>query len=602
MTGSKTLQAAVLGAALALCFTAELTATQPREPGEMESVVVTATRSPEQFADIAGSVSVITREDIRLTVAEDLPELLRLQAGLDVIRTGGAGAQTSVFLRGGNSNHVLVLIDGVRVSSAHTGAYAWEQLPLNQVERIEIVRGPRASLYGSDAIGGVIQVFTRKAPRPHLRLTAGSYGTGELAAGLGFEEPGHFLALGAAYRRTGGFSAQNESGFSFHPDKDGLAAWNLSANGSAGVGGGRLNYLLLASDNETDFDEGVADARQVVAALTFQGTVEPGWDYRVQAGLTDDGLVSDFGFFTSDFQSRRYELSWLNRVSLRQGSIGFGMEFHDESGASASSYDARRDNSGLFLLWDRPLARTDLQLSARMDDNSEFGSEFTWQAALGAEVGATGKLTGLAGTAFRAPSLSEQFSPGFGGLYRGNPRLRPESSETLEVIYRRTLGGSAFASVSAYRTEVADLIAFTGEDFGAINVDRVEIRGLELALGLGSASWNLDASVTLQDAQDRVTGGKLLRRPDRKASLALDHMFANGAWLGADWFVSGGRLDLGNRALPGYGVLSLRGGLILKGDLTLEARLENALDRDYEPALGFNSPGRSLYVSLGWEP
>ncbi len=593
---------AAVSAALIVLFATDIAAAPDPDASTMETVVVTATRNPEQLADVTGSVSVITSEDIRLTVAEDLPELLRLEAGVDIVRTGGAGAQTSVFMRGGNSNHVLVLIDGVRVSSAHTGAYAWEQLPLNQVERIEIVRGPRASLYGSDAIGGVIQVFTRKAPRHYLRVTGGSHGTAELAAGLGFQGPGHDLALNAAYRSTDGFSAQNEAGFSYHPDDDGLEAANLSVNGSTGLGDGRLSYLLLASEHETDFDEGVSEAEQLVAALTWQDSFGPAWDYRLQAGLTDDDLASDFGFFTTGFDARRIELSWLNRLRLDSASIAFGLDFDDESGRSTGNYDEDRHNAGLYLLWDRPLAAAGLQLSARLDDNSEFGSEFTWQAALARDVGESGRLSGLAGTGFRAPSLGEQFSPGFGGLFQGNPQLRPESSESLELIYRQEMGADAFLSVSAYHTEVDDLIAFTGENFGAVNIDRAEIRGLEIGFGLAGGAWNLDASITLQDTEDEGTGMSLLRRPDEKASITLDHVFDNGAWLGADWFVSGGRLDVGGQELPGYGVLSLRGGVALPRNLALEARLDNMLDRDYQPAAGFNSAGRSLFISLGWSP
>ena len=184
-------------------------------------LVVTPSRMPEARDRTLAPVSVISREDIRQSAAQDLFELLRLQPGVDIVRTGGPGTQTSIFLRGSNSNHVLVLVDGVRVSSANTGAYAWEQLPLNQVERIEIVRGPRGSLYGSDSIGGVIHIFTRSRPEPYARVTAGSYGTAEFEGGLGFEGEYTRLSLNAGYRDVKGFSAQDENGFSYDPDDDG---------------------------------------------------------------------------------------------------------------------------------------------------------------------------------------------------------------------------------------------------------------------------------------------------------------------------------------------------------------------------------------------
>ena len=185
---------------LSLVFSLSIQA-EDSEPYELKpDMVVTPSRVAESLSDTLASVSVITREDIEFSVAEDLFELLRLQPGVDIVRNGGPGAQTSVFLRGSNSNHVLVLIDGIRVGSSNTGAYAWEQLPINQVERIEIVRGPRGSTYGSDSIGGVIQVFTRSSPDPYARITAGSYGTSEFEGGFGFEGERTKLSINAGYR------------------------------------------------------------------------------------------------------------------------------------------------------------------------------------------------------------------------------------------------------------------------------------------------------------------------------------------------------------------------------------------------------------------
>ncbi|NIP17383.1 MAG: TonB-dependent receptor [Xanthomonadales bacterium] len=592
-------------ATVALAALACITTARPSEPEEtleLEHLVVTASRRSEPAFEAAGSVTVISGEEIRASLAEDLVEVLRLQAGIDMVRTGGPGAQTSLFMRGGNSNHVLVLVDGVRVSSPHTGAYAWEQLPLNQVERIEIVRGPRASLYGSDAIGGVIQVFTRRELGRRMRLTAGSHDTVELEAGLGFGSQHANFGISAAHRETDGVSAQNPGGYSYHPDNDGLEASNAAINGSWETGPGTLGFMLLASRSETEFDEGVSDARQSLAALAWDGSLKPGWEYRLQAGWADDELDSDFGFFATGFASTRFDLSWQNRLQLAGGSLGFGLDYHDETGVSAGSYDVGRDNAGLYLLWEPRLSTVDVQMSARLDENSEFGSEFTWQASAARDVGRSGRLTGLAGTAFRAPSLGEQFSPGFGGLFAGNPLLRPESSETLELVYRHRLGPAATLSISAHDTRVSQLIAFSGPGFGAINVDNASLRGIEFEYSLGTEDWSIRASATLQEAEDRATGGALLRRPDRKASLAIDRRFAGGAWIGGDWFVSGSRLDVGNRELPGYGIFSLRGGYPLSQSLRVELRLENLLDADYEPAAGFNGLERSGFLSLNWQP
>lgn len=185
-------------------------------------LVVTPSRRVESLSEALASVSVLTRDDIERSAAEDLTDLLTTLPGVDVVRSGGPGAQVSVFLRGSNSNHVLVLIDGVRASSSNTGSYTWEQLPVNQVERIEVVRGPRGSLYGSDSIGGVIHVITRTSTAPYGRATVGSYGTAEFEGGLGHEGENSRFSLNAGYRDVEGFSAQNENGFSYDPDDDGF--------------------------------------------------------------------------------------------------------------------------------------------------------------------------------------------------------------------------------------------------------------------------------------------------------------------------------------------------------------------------------------------
>jgi vitamin B12 transporter len=572
------------------------------DPPDMEHLVVTASRHAESIFEASGSVSVITAEDIQRSAAEDLVEVLRLQAGVDIVRTGGAGAQTSVFLRGSNSNHILVLVDGVRVASPHTGAYAWEQLPLNQVERIEIVRGPRASVYGSDAIGGVIQVFTRPEKTTRARLTAGSHGTRELEAGLRVGGAAAGLSLSAARRETDGFSSQNPGGFSYHPDDDGLVTSNASINGDLALDNGSLGFRLLASRNETEFDEGVSEARQTVAAVTWENRLKPGWEQRLQLGLTDDELASDYGFFTTGFSSSRHELSWHHQLKLQTASLGFGLDYHDDSGDSRDSYSADRHNTGAYLILDRPTRLADVQVSARLDDNSEFGDEFTWQVATSLDIGPRGRITGMAGTAFRAPSLSEQFSPGFGGLFAGNPQLLPETATAFELLYRhRPVAGSQW-SVSAYQNRVKQLITFSGQDFAAINLDRARLRGVEAEYTRFTASWKFSINASLQDAEDRATSEALLRRPRKKAALEIDRTFANGAWAGLDWFVSGDRLDVASHRLPGYGILSLRGGLPIAPNLQIELRVENLLDRDYEPVAGFNSPGRSGFLSLHWRP
>jgi vitamin B12 transporter len=567
------------------------------------NLVVTPSRMVESLSDSLASVSVISRAEIELSVAQDLFELLRLQPGVDIVRSGGPGAQTSVFLRGSNSNHVLVLIDGVRVSSANTGAYVWEQLPLNQVERVEIVRGPRGSLYGSDSIGGVIHVFTRSSPDPYARATGGSYGTAEIEGGLGYEGENTRISVNAGYRHVDGFSAQNPNGFSYNPDDDGYKNANLSIKGSTESSYGRWQYSFLGLDSESEFDQGVSDTRQYLAALAFHGSFSADWDYQLLGGYTKEKLHSDFEFFTTGFKSKRYELSWQNQYNTGQDSqLSFGLDYYRENGESQYAWDESRNNTGLFASYDHFFDRLHLQLGGRYDDNSRFGNKFTGQAALGYDIGEDWQILGSYGSAYRGPNLNEQFSPGFGGLFAGNPDLDPESSTSGELGLRWRHDTAGMFSASAYRTDVKDLIAFNGELFQAINIDKARLEGIELEYSFSRTHWQLNANATFQSTEDRSTGESLLRRPDQKGSISLDYHFTNGSWLGLEWFHSGKRKDFGGITLDSYDLLNLRAGWAFSPAWQLELRGDNLADENYQPAYGFNAAGRSWYISLAWKP
>jgi len=593
----------IAAAVLAVCAAGPIAAEESETLELKPNLVVTPSRMPEALDRALAPVSVITREDIRLSAAPDLLELLRLQPGVDIVRTGGPGTQTSVFLRGSNSNHVLVLVDGVRVSSANTGAYSWEQLPVHQIERIEIVRGPRGSLYGSDSIGGVIHIFTRSSPEPYARVTAGSHGSAEVDGGLGYQGEYTRLSLTAGYRDVDGFSAQNPAGFSYHPDDDGHRSASLGLKGSTEAGHGRWQYSLLAIDTESDFDQGVSEARQSIAAIGFHGDFSPTWDYELLAGYLRDDLFTDFEFFVTDFESRRYEFSWQNHLDLGDGhQFSFGLDYYRENGWAAESWDESRDNAGAFASYDRRFDRLHLQFGGRLDDNSRFGRKLTGQAAIGYDLSDRWQLTGSYGTAFRGPNLSEQFSPGFGGLFAGNPDLNPESSVSGELGLRWQHERLGRFSASLYRTDVDDLIAFNGEYFQAINVDRARLEGLELEYTLARDGWLLGANATLQDTEDRATGLALLRRPGEKGSVTLTRQFGDGSWVGAEWFYSGAREDFGGVTLPAYHLLNLRAGWAFAPAWRLELRAENLADEAYEPAYGFNGAPRSWFVSLAWLP
>jgi vitamin B12 transporter len=308
-------------------------------------------------------------------------------------------------------------------------------------------------------------------------------------------------------------------------------------------------------------------------------------------------------FYTTGFKSSRYEFSWQNQYSSGQnGKLSFGLDYYRENGQSQDTWDENRNNLGAFASYDYFFEKLHVQLGGRYDDNSRFGGKFTGQAALGYDIGDAWQIMGSYGSAFRGPNLNEQYSPGFGGLFAGNPDLDPESSRSGEVGLRWYNDSLGSLTASLYRTKVKDLIAFEGELFQAINLEKARLKGIELDYTLSRDGWLLGANATFQDTENRETGESLLRRPDQKGSISLDRRFANDSWLGLEWFYSGKRKDFGGITLDSYNLLNLRAGWVFKPGWQLELRGDNLADKDYEPAYGFNSAGRSFFISLAWKP
>lgn len=587
---------------------AELIQSESNQPESNQSVlalpdplVVTATRTQQSLSDTLANVAVIDRELIERSQAQSLLELLRLQAGVDVVRTGGPGGQTSVFMRGANSNQVLVLIDGVRVASATSGLFQFENLPLEQIERIEIVRGPRASVYGSDAIGGVIQIFTRRHVKPTVRLGYGSDDQYQASVVGGWQHDSGAVSGSISWRDSNGFSSQNMAGFSFDPDDDGFENLGVNLNGDLQLGPGSLNWSALVTDAEAQFDQGISDGQQQVYALGYK-LVRPDWQHAAQLSYNRDELDSDFGFFSSAFNSERLQFSWLSSVQLNSAlQLSAGVDVYKEWADDEVNFDDNRHNLGVFVLSDWRLGAHAVDASLRIDDEERFGSELTGSLAYGYQLNDQLQASASYGRGFRAPDFNQLFSPGFGGQFAGNPNLEAETSDAYDIGLRWQQGRHRL-SLSGFYQQIDDLIDFTGVNFQAVNVARAEIKGLELEYQFNHARWLTSVTATLQDPQNDISGAKLLRRPDEKASLSVDRLFGNGSWLGVEVFYSGSTTDVGAVVLADYVLVNLRAGFQFARQWRLEARVENLFDENYTQAVGFNTRDLAGFVGLRWQP
>jgi len=609
-----TIQQAALAAAISIALSPSCFADEAQR-NTLDTVQVTANRIEKPVAETLASVTVITREDIELAQAPDLINLLSRQAGVDIARNGGPGQASTLFLRGTNSSHTLVLVDGVRVNAATQGVIDFAHIPLAQIDRIEIVRGPRAALWGSDAIGGVVQIFTRDASRGFFEARLGSAQLAGATAGFGVARNGSSIGLSVGGERREGFSATNEAAFGYDPDVDGYRNQNFAARGKTVLGSQTLSFTGMVTDADVDFDagtsvpgEGQTAALNRVFGLGLGGPISDRWSHALTLGRSSEDL--DTPAYYSRFGSTRDSLDWVNSLALREGqSLGFGLNWSRESGYSDEGFqgfEKSRRNAAAFATWQGEFGAYTLDASLRHDDNSQFGGASTGNLAWGWRANDSLRLRASWGQGFRAPNFNELYYPGFEidedlFLFAGNENLKPERSRSAEVGVDWQITQAQSLGISAYRTRINDLIAFAGFLFEATNIRSAAIDGVELDYMLTRGALAIRANATWQDARDKDSGDRLLRRANRKLHASADYAFANGASAGLDVSVLSPRPDFGGSLLPGYSRIDLRASAPLARGWVVEARVENVGDTDYELVQGYNTPGRTGVVNLRWQ-
>ena len=566
------------------------------------NVVVTATRTPTPESEILVPVLTITREDIERSLAIDAADLLRFQAGLDIARNGGPGQPASLFLRGTDSNHTIVMIDGVRVNPGTIGGAPLENVAPESIERIEIVKGPRSTLYGSDAIGGVVNIFTR-----------GAYADGvEAFAGSGrYETRAVSLSGGKQFERGGlGFSASslNSSGFATRQGSStdrGYENLSLSLQGRWLAGPVELRARAWRASGTTEYSDFVltpvdSDFKDSTAVIEAAFAARDDW--RMRFGATVMQNVIEQNQSADHVRTRRDSLEWQNDLALSQhNSLTFGAlasREHVVTSEFGSGYDVETDAILGYVENRLEFGRHNLLLAAGYMDHDTAGGRGTWNVDYGFDLNGGVRLLAAAGTAFRAPDSTDRF--GFGG----NPDLLPETSRNLEVGLQWHRGTSERFTFSAFRNDIDNLITFVVTDpvtFDGINqnVERARIDGIEASYRRSGASWQLRVAATLQDPRNLTDGTDLLRRSRESLTVSFVKSFSRYQ-LGCDVLTDGARMDFGFPAavrLAPYTLVNLTGRIAVTPQLDLDARIENALDERYELASGYNTPRRGLFVA-----
>jgi len=587
-------------------------------PLDLEQQVVTATRTAQTAQQSLAAVTVLDRERIERSQAASLPELLKQVPGVSLANNGGPGKSTALFMRGTESDHVLVMIDGIKIGSVSAGGAALQDLPLELIERIEVVRGPRSSLYGSEAIGGVIQIFTRKGQgqgvKPFFSAGYGTHDTYTGSAGVSGGDGRGWYNLGVSGSDTDGINVKSAGTSGYENDADGYR--NLSATLAAGYrfdNGLELDANLLQAKSHNDYDSvnsrrtsgfgANADGESKVFGTRARFSPLEPWRVTLQAGRSEDKSDAyQDGRFSSRFDSRRDSLAWQNDIDIAAGhmlTVGADYQRDEINGTTAYAEDSR-DNFGRFVQYLGEAGRHDWQLSLRRDDNEQFGLHDTGNIGYGYALTDWLRATVSYGTAFKAPTFNELYFPDY-----GNPALDAETSRSLEAGLAGQHGWGHWA-VNAYRTVVDDLIAYDASLSAPANVQEARIRGVELVLGSQLLGWDWNVNYSLLEPENRSAGAnrgnELARRAKQLFNLDLDRRL--GAFsIGASLHAEGQRYDdLANtRELSGYATLDLRGEYRITPEWRLQARVANLLDADYETAEGYNQPGQAAYLTVRYQ-
>jgi len=597
-----------------MLLAAALPAPMPLQAAEgLPPVVITAGRIAEDSGRVSADVSLIERSDIERLQLSTVADVLRAQPGLDVASSGGPGKITSVFLRGANSGQTLVLIDGVRVGSATTGSFDWSALSTADIERIEIVRGPQSSLYGADAMGGVIQIFTRKGTgktRVQVNILGGSHQTAQAGVNVsGMGEGGIGYAIGLDGLRTKGISAVANT-----PEKDPYRRLTGTAHLTVPLGDGEVELVLRNSDGRTSLDNGVgpADAanfnsktRQTVSSIKGDFPLSDILDSSLQLSRsTDTSKTSDpvTAFNNSDFRTDIDQITWQNHIDLDALSLLAGGEWRRDKGFSGSSrLDKAFVQDAIFIGSSFGTETGDVSASLRYDANSASSNKATYKIGGALRPLAELRLTANYGTGFKAPSINQLFFPGF-----GNPNLNPEQSRGWDagLHYRQDRDDLAFGFDTVWFDQrftnlVVTTLVTPPSTYAPLNVGNARTSGLELSGKLSYGQLYARASWTYLHAVNNVDGTRLPRRAGDAGSLLIGTDVA-GLNIEAQTDIVGPRFSTTGNAKPmrGYHKTDIRLAYAVDRTWKIRARVENLENKKYEEVSGYGVLGQAWYAGV----
>jgi vitamin B12 transporter len=605
-----------------LPFTTHATATEAATDSSeallAPALVVTSGRQVEAKKAAVAATSVFTRADIERLQVRNVDELLTRVPGVSVSRNGGPGSLTGVFMRGTASAQSLILVDGQRIAAASSGTTSLEFLSIDQIERIEVVRGSRSSLYGSDAIGGVIQIFTRRGgntpAQPYMRLAAGSNNTYERTLGISGGDAQTRYNLSGSLNESQGID-NTGSHLGDNRDDDALRNRALSMNVSHQLNE-QLEVGISALDQrgQTEFDDLLSGTRpyedfQLSSTSGYlSAQLNDSWLSRIDVGHSEDKRDTkndDPQGALYNYNSYRNAANWLNTLQVNDtNKLLVGLDWYEDILHSSTVFnETSRWNQAAFIQHRFYGEQFSTELGMRHDKNEDFGSQNTWNGALTVPVNADNETILSYSEGFRAPTFNDLYNPWF-----ANPNLDPEHSKTYEAQWRNRFSSTSQLELSLYRTDLKDAIV-SDQNYIPQNVQRARINGFEAALAQRLGDWQANLALGLIDPRDRDTGHTLQRRAKRTLTLDLDRQFG-ALSAGGTWRAVAGRYDDAdnNVEMGGYGLLGVRAGWQASKEVSFDVKLDNLLDKDYADATysnahyNYNTEGRTVLFAVTWTP
>ncbi len=591
---------------------------QSQPVAKLAEVVVTATRVATPITDVIADTSVIDRTQLDLAGQAALADLLAQQPGVQFVSSGGYRSVSSVFLRGATSSQAIVLIDGVRVGSATSGGAAFENMPLERIERIEILRGAASALYGPDAVGGVIQIFTR-VPAEGLQLAAnvgaGSDGQRQVGAAMRGRSGALGYSLGLSKEKATGFSViSNPASSSYSPDADGFEVSSVDAKLTAQLSRQHaLTLALMHSEMDYQFDGRMFPTSSLVtdawtrpvlnsASLKWDAQWLDNWKSSLIVANNDDKSVSDYYYTSSGalygtgkFNTHRSQASWQNDITLGADVLTLLLETRAEEVDSSTNYTVKsRDINSLMASYALNRPNWNALAVLRNDNNSQFGSFNNWALSGGYKLAANWRAVASLGTSFQAPSFNQLYYPSF-----GNAALTPQKNRSSEFGLKYQQGGVSAGAV-VYYNEVKGFI----NPVNNAQSSQAKLQGITLDLQAQAGDTRYAVSYDYADPRTQPNDLRLTRIARNVLNFNVQQRIG-AVQAFAELKLSSNREDnnlsfTGRDVLAGYGLLNVGASWKINQDLSLLVRLNNLTDTTYMLANGYTMPGRNLLVSLSW--